>query len=50
MLQLWKVSHLDKNYWYKKDKGAKNGKDDKGENLAREDSNDSDIMVFMVAV
>lgn len=45
-----KWHHLAKNCFYKKDKRATKGKDDEGENLARQDSYDLDGMVLMVAV
>lgn len=40
--------HLAKNYWYNKDKGATKGKDDEGEKLAHQNSDDSEGMILMV--
>lgn len=45
-----KWGHLAKNYWYKKDKGGTKCKDDKGENLARQDSDDFGGMVLVAVV
>lgn len=44
-----KWGHLSKNCWSRKDKGATKGKDD-GANIARQDSNDSEDLVFMTAI
>lgn len=41
---------MAKNCWYKKDKGAVKGKDDEGENLACQDTNDFDDMVLITTV
>ena len=39
---------MTKNYWYNKDNGATKGKEE-GENLSRQDSDDSEDMVVMDA-
>lgn len=45
-----KWGHLAKNYEYKKGVEATKDKDDEGENLAHEDSHDSETMVLMATI
>lgn len=44
-----KWGHLDKNFWYNKEKGETNGKEE-GVNLAHQDSDDYEDMVVMAAI